>query len=83
MSQIFKENISTEADALALEADVHACSDHLQAFNFGRSVQRMENARDAFWVRVRWLLWGAAVGVALAAVYLQMFLSERILQFAR
>ena len=53
------------------------------AFNFGRSVGRMENARDAFWLRVRWVLLGAAVGVTLAAVYLQLFLSERILQFAK
>ena len=46
-------------------------------------VGRIEHARDAFWLRVRWLLLGAAVGVTLAAVYLQIFLSERILQFAK
>jgi hypothetical protein len=83
MSQNIKKPILPEVDALAPRAEAHACFDHLHAFNFGRSVQRMENARDAFWVRLRWLLLGAAVGVTLSAVYLQIFLSERILQFAR
>jgi hypothetical protein len=91
MSQIFRESlptevdahVPTEVDAHVPRAEVHACFDHLHAFNFGRTVQRIENARDAFWVRLRWLLLGAAVGVTLAAVYLQVFLSNRILQFTR
>jgi hypothetical protein len=79
MSQIFRKNIFTEAHAHTPKAEAHACFDHFLAFNFGRSVQRMENARHAFWLRVRWLLWGTAIGVALAAVYLQMFGSDRVL----
>jgi hypothetical protein len=46
-------------------------------------VGRIEHARDAFGLRVRWLLWGAAMGVTLAAVYLHIFLSEEILQNAK
>jgi hypothetical protein len=86
MSQTFKDycqRLEVEADALALEADTHSHFDHLHAFNFGRSVGRLEHARDDFWLRARWLLLGAAGGVILAAVYLQIFLSERILQFAK
>jgi hypothetical protein len=68
----------TESDALTREGEAHSCFDHLLAFNFGRSVGRMENARDSSWLRLRWLLIGAAVGVTFAAVYLQIFLSGRI-----
>jgi hypothetical protein len=82
MSPNIKKSIPPEAHALAPEAEAHACFAHLHAFNFGRSVQRMENPRHAFWVRVRWLLWGAAVGVSLTAVYLQMFASSAIGQIA-
>jgi len=86
MSPTFEDycrKLQPEADAQALKAEAHSRLDNLHAFNFGRSVGRIENARDAFWLRVRWLLLGAAVGVTLAAVYLQIFLSERILQFAK
>lgn len=84
MSQTFEEwKLQTEADVLTLEAEAHSGFDHLHAFNFGRFVGRIEYARDTFGLRVRWLLWGAAVGVTLAAIYLQVFLSERILQMAK
>jgi len=83
MSQTFEEKIPTAVDALAPEAEAPTRVAHLRAFNFGRSVGRMENARAVFWMRVRWLLWGAAVGVTLAAVYLQIFLSEQVLQFVK
>ncbi len=75
--------LRTEADALGSEAEAHSRFDHLHAFNFGRCMGRIEHARDAFWLRVHWLLLGAAVGVTLAAVYLQIFLSERIVQFPK
>jgi hypothetical protein len=86
MPQIFEDcsrKLPTEGDALARRAEAPSRVDHLLAFNFGRSVGRMENARDTFWLRVRWLLLGAAVGVTVAAVYLQNFLSQRILPFAK
>ncbi|MGD1100908.1 MAG: hypothetical protein ABSA59_02485 [Terriglobia bacterium] len=86
MSQTFEDycrKLQTEAGALALEAAAQSRFDHLHAFAFGRSVGRIESARDAFWLRVRWLLLGAAVGVTLAAVCLHVFLSERILQLVK
>jgi len=86
MAQTFADYcrlLQTEADAIAHEAEVHSFLDHLHAFNFGRSVGRIENACDHFWLRVRWLLLGAAVGVTLGAVWIQIFLSQRILQFTK
>ncbi|HMD85138.1 MAG TPA: hypothetical protein VKO18_10615 [Terriglobia bacterium] len=76
MSQTFEDysrRLQTAANAHALETKAHSRLDHLQAVNFGRSLGRMESGRDAFWLRLRWLLLGAAVGVNLAAVYLQIF----------
>ena len=75
--------LQREADARTREADGEACSHHLQAFNFGRTVGRMEIARHTFGRRLRWLLCGVAVGVVLAAVSLQIFLSERVMHFAK
>jgi len=86
MSQTFEDycrKLQREADALAREAEVHSRFDHLHAFNFGRSLGRLENSRGAMGLRVRWLLLGAAVGVTLAAVYFQILLSERVLQLVK
>ena len=86
MAQTFADYcrlLQTEADAIAHEAEVHSFLDHLHAFNFGRTVGRLEITRDYFWLRVRWLLLGTAVGIAVAAFYLQVSLSERILQFVK
>jgi hypothetical protein len=80
MSQTFEDwKLQTEADPRALEAEAHTRFDHLHAFTFGRSVGRIEHAREVFGLRVRWLLWGAAVGLTLAAAFLQILQSERIL----
>ena len=78
MKQAFEEycrKLIAEAEVLGQEAEVQSRFNHLQAFNFGRSVGRIENSQDDFWARLRWLLLGAAAGVTLAAVYLQVFLS--------
>jgi len=84
MSQPFdKWKLQTEADALSMEAEANSRFDHLHTFNLGRCVGGVEHARDAFGLCGRWLLWGAAVGVTLAAVYFQIFLSERVLPMAR
>ena len=75
MSQTFEDycrRLRVEAGELAPEAEEHSLINHLHAFNFGRSMGRIENACDQFWLRVRWLLLGAAVGASLAAVYLQI-----------
>jgi hypothetical protein len=79
MKQTFEDycrQLKTEADALAQEAEMQSRFDHLQAFNFGRTVGRIERAHAALWLRVRWLLLGAAAGVTLGAV--GVFLSVRI-----
>ncbi len=77
------QRLRAEAEDLALQAEMPARIGHLHAFNFGRAVARMEQAHNAFWLRVRWLLLGAAVGVTIAAVYLQIVLNERIMQFSK
>jgi hypothetical protein len=66
------QELSGKAEQLAQEAEMRQRVEHLRAFNFGRSAQRLEDAQHDFWVRVRWLLFGVAVGAALAAAYLQM-----------
>lgn len=86
MSQTFEDycrRLRAEADNRAEEAEGAVRFNHLHAFNFGRSVARLEHARDVFWVRVRWLLFGAAMGVTVAAVYLQIFVSERVLPLGK
>jgi CheY-like chemotaxis protein len=75
--------LETEAHAMAQQAELDARSDHLHAFNFGRSLGRMELSREQLWLRVRWLLFGAAAGVAIATVLLQVFLSPRVLPMVR
>jgi uncharacterized membrane protein YfcA len=77
------QRLRAEADSLAAEAEEAARLNHVHVFNFGRSVAHLEHRHDAFWLRLRWLLLGAAVGVTLAAAYLQVFLSNRILQFTK
>lgn len=77
------QKLQNEADARAREAEAHSALVHLHAFNFGRSVGRMESARNQSALRLRWLLLGAAAGIAVVALCLQIFLSERILLFAK
>ena len=86
MSQTFKEyclKLQTEVDAIGQQAETDIRFDHLRAFNFGRSLERIEQVRGRLWLRVRWLLLGAALGMGLAAVYLQVFLSGRTLWMMR
>ena len=88
MSQTFEDycgKLQKEVDALSHEASPNSsfCLDHRHAFNFGRIVGRMENARPAFWYRVRWLLLGAAVGLAFAAACLDIFLMERVVRLGK
>jgi hypothetical protein len=79
----YRRKLQTEVDAFALEGQPHLRAGQLHAFHFGRFLGRMENAQESFWLRVRWLLLGAAVGVALAAGCLQIFLAARLLPFTR
>lgn len=82
-SEDYSQRLLREADALGPEGQALACCNHLHAFYFSRAVARLEHAQETFWLRVRWLLWGAAVGVTLAAVYLQIFLRGGILPVSK
>lgn len=86
MLQTFEDycqRLRVETREASQKAEMPARIDHLRAFNFGRSLARMELAQDIFWVRLRCLFWGAAAGVTLAAIYLQVFLGARILPFTK
>ena len=67
--------LETEVAALEQHAEMDARADHLRAFNFGRSLGRLESTGENWWLRVRWLLFGAAAGVAIAAIFMQHFIS--------
>jgi hypothetical protein len=76
MTQTFEDYcraVEAEAECRARDAEVRAYADHLRAFNFGRTVQRLERAPRDFWLRLGWLLIGAAIGAVLAAVVVQSF----------
>ena len=86
MSETIKESrlkLPKQVAVFGQQREAGTNLDHLRAFNFGRSLGRIETARDHSWLCFQWLLFGAAVGVVLAAVYLQLFLNARILQIAR
>lgn len=44
-------------------------AEHLQAFNFGRLAQRVENSRSGLWLRMGWLVAGVALGAVLGSVF--------------
>lgn len=86
MSQIledYRRRLQAEGAVLHQEAEARCRLGHLHAFKFGRSIGRIENARNDFSLRVRWLLLGAALGVTVAVVYVRIFLSERFLPFVK
>ncbi len=75
MKQTFEDycqELSGQAQRLAQEVEMRECLEHLSAFNFGRAVQHLEDARHDFWVRVRWLLIGVAIGGTFAAGYIRV-----------
>jgi CheY-like chemotaxis protein len=76
-------NLEMEADAIARQAEIDARVNHLEAFNFGRSLARLENARAALRLRILWLLFGAAAGLIIATLYFQAHLNPQILQIPR
>jgi CheY-like chemotaxis protein len=75
--------LETEADVVAHQAELDARSGHLHAFNFGRVLGRMEQSREQMWLRVRWLLFGAAAGVAIAIILLHAFLGPLVAPMVR
>ena len=70
-------------DAMGRQAEGDARSGHLYAFNFGRSLGRMELSHEQSWLRVRWLLFGAAAGVVIATILLHVLSNPRVLPLAR
>ena len=59
--------MKAEAEYLVNAAEARACADHLQAFNLGRTVQRLDDAPNDGCAQLGWLLIGAALGAALVA----------------
>ena len=78
-----RQILPREVNGRGREAESPSCFDPLQAFSCGRSAGRNEISRIHFCQRIRWLFLGAAVGVALAAVYVQVFLSAPVLHAVR
>lgn len=66
------EELKTKSIQITDEAEMRARYEHLWAFNFGRSIQRLEDSQRHFWLRVCWLLMGLGMGAALVAGYLQI-----------
>jgi len=79
----FKNYPNDEPNEPGPMVESRARAEHLAAFNFGRTVQRLEDAPRTRHLRVLWLLLGVALGATLTAVYLHVFLSEGIRQVAR
>jgi hypothetical protein len=82
MSQFFEtycQQLRNQAAQLADQEETPIRMNHLHAFNFGRSVARMEYARHAFWLRLRWLLLGAATGILLGAACVQSVLGTHFI----
>ncbi len=76
MKQTFEDycqELSGKARQLAQEVEMRECLEHLRAFNFGRTVQRLEDAQHSLWVRVCWLLIGVAIGASFAAGFIQVW----------
>jgi hypothetical protein len=61
------EELRARAAQLADETEMRARVEHLRAFNFGRSIQHLEDSQHDFWMRLCWLLLGVAMGAALVA----------------
>ena len=75
MHQAFEqhcEEVRAKAAQLGEETEMRARFEHLRAFNFGRSIQQLENSHHEFRMRMCWLLLGAVMGAALVAGYLHV-----------
>jgi hypothetical protein len=62
-------DVDSRAAKFARAKDTHERRDHLDAYNFGRMVERMDSAKSDRWMRIGWLLAGVAIGVALGTAY--------------
>ena len=64
----YYREIEEKAAAFAQQEHTISRVDHLQAFNLGRMVQRIEYSRRDTWLRVGLLLAGLASGVAVGRI---------------
>lgn len=74
--------VDKKAERFAREEVTCRQSEHLRAFNFGRTIQRVENSRRDAWLRVGFLLAGLVIGVACGRAYpdhLSSTLAHRLL----
>ena len=72
----FEDDCCVTGPESEMAADVKAMQErlaHLRAFNFGRTVQRLEQSRRNAWSRLCWLLAGLLMGVAGSRVYVDYF----------
>lgn len=63
--QDYYREVDEKAEQFARETETRECAEHLQAFNLGRMVQRVERVRFERWLRFGWLLVGLVIGAAL------------------
>jgi hypothetical protein len=72
MKQVLEDyyrEVDAKAEKFAREEELRERAEYLEAFNFGRMVQRTQKSRRDAWRRVGWLLVGVAIGVAFGRVY--------------
>jgi hypothetical protein len=66
--EYYREVVARAEEAARL-AEVEQRLEHLRSFNFGRTVQRIQNSRYDRWQRVGWLVVGLAIGLACGRIY--------------
>jgi hypothetical protein len=67
--QEYCHEVDKRAEQFAQAAEMSERAEYLQAFNLGRTVQRIQGAKSDGWVRVGWILAGLALGTALGRAY--------------
>ncbi len=65
----YYREVVTRAEEAAQLAEMDQRAEHLRAFNFGRTVQRIQNSSYDRWRRLGWLMVGLAIGMACGRLY--------------
>jgi len=79
----YRRDLESKVVAMERQVELDACSGHLHAFNFGRALAQIELSREQTWLRIRWLMLGAAAGVALVTILVQVTIHPRALSMFR